>query len=98
MEAERLMTESKQTFVPVDTGALRSSGHVEPVRFTGRATIEVSLGYGGPSAAYALEVHENLNSHHAYGQAKYLETPVRLAVESGLSEARILAEMNREPF
>jgi hypothetical protein len=98
MEAERLMTESKEVYVPVDTGTLRTSGHVEPIKYTGKTSVEVSLGYGGPAAFYALEVHENLNAHHVVGMAKYLETPVRIAVQSGTSEARILAEMNRASF
>ena len=34
----------------------------------------VAVGY---SAHYALTVHENLESHHNVGQAKYLEQPAR---------------------
>ena len=43
--------------VPVDTGALMSSGHVQqPVRKGDVVTI--TLGFGGPSVKYATFVHE----------------------------------------
>lgn len=48
-EANRIMTDSKK-LVPVDTGALRSTGHVEePVR-KGRK-VSVEIGYGGPAGS-----------------------------------------------
>lgn len=48
-EAENIMTESKRQ-VPVDTGALRSTGHVEqPTR--GGSRLSVILAYGGPAGA-----------------------------------------------
>jgi hypothetical protein len=73
--AERVMTVSKQEYVPVEKGILRSSGHVEkPVLRPGR--IEVILGYGGPAKAYALVQHERLDFKHKVGQAKYLERPL----------------------
>jgi len=73
--AEEMMTESKQR-VPVDTGALKNSGHVEKPQDTGE-NISVALGYGGPSAEYALTVHEDLDALHKVGEAKYLESVVR---------------------
>ena len=67
------MAEAKR-LCPVDTGTLRSTGHVQkPV--IKRGSIEVTLGFGGP-AAPMLFVHENLNVHHTVGQAKYLEKPL----------------------
>lgn len=75
-ELEIEMAESK-TLVPLDDGPLRASGFVEPPVFRGRE-IEVTLGYGGPAAPYAIEQHENLDYEHAPGrQAKYLEQPLR---------------------
>lgn len=87
-EAELIMTKSKQDFVPVDLGTLRASGHVERVRREGK-TLIVRLVYGGPSAPYALAVHEHLSAHSpptwrgvtvTFGPGdrgpKYLERPI----------------------
>ena len=77
-EGERIMLDSKNNYVPVDLGALKSSGHVQaPV--IGASGISVTLGYGGASAPYAIYVHEDLNAIHPVGQAKFLEIPVRRA-------------------
>ncbi len=92
--AQIIMTRSKEVYCPVDTGALRSSGFVNfPEIKDGE--IEITMGYGGPAAPYALAVHENPRAgktqgfspkgarykHWAKtGQWKYLETPVK---ESG---------------
>lgn len=70
-EAEIEMTEAKRR-TPVDTGALRGSGHVAGPKHSGRDT-QVTLAFGGPAAPYALFVHENLDAHHPVGQAKFLE-------------------------
>lgn len=78
-EAEAVMTVSKEQYVPVDTGALRASGTVEAPRFAGH-TASVRLGFGGPSAPYAVIVHEDLTKRHPVGQAKYLEIPLRARV------------------
>jgi hypothetical protein len=71
-EAQIEMTESKKR-VPVDTGTLRSSGHVvKPVTLGTRTTVD--LVYGGAAEEYAVIVHENLGALHEVGQAKYLES------------------------
>ena len=57
-EAEIIMGEAKEKFVPVDTGTLRSTGYVSRIKRRGKAR-EVELVFGGPSAPYALVVHEN---------------------------------------
>lgn len=75
-EAEVIMAASKQDYVPVDTGALRASGHVQSPRTVGTQTL-VELGFGGPAAPYAVIVHEDLTKRHKVGQAKYLEIPLR---------------------
>jgi hypothetical protein len=70
-----------QPLVPVDAGALKSTGIVElPVEEDG--LVIVRLGYGGVAGApfnkevgYAVHVHENLTARHKHGQAKYLEQP-----------------------
>jgi len=78
-EAELIMTESKKQ-VPVDTGTLRSTGYVDPPE-TQKDLVEVELGYGGPAAPYAVDVHERTEWHHKPPtKAKYLEDPVKTAV------------------
>jgi hypothetical protein len=106
-EGERIMADSKATYVPVDTGTLRASGRVDPPMQEGGVTV-VTLGYGGPSAQYALAVHENPRAGHTggfspsgrpyahyakVGEWKYLETPWKAAA-AGLVE-RLASELER---
>jgi hypothetical protein len=90
-EAEAIMTESKQQ-CPVDTGALRASGHVTPPEISG-GHVAVTLAYGGPAAPYAIFVHEKLTARHPIGKAKYLEDPLLGAV-NGI-EARLGAMIRK---
>ncbi len=76
-EAELIMTESKEQ-CPVDTGALRGTGHVEDPQASG-GQVTVQMGYGGPAAPYAVYVHERLDVRHRVGKAKFLEDPVKAA-------------------
>lgn len=74
-EANVVLNESKK-IVPYRTRALQSSGKVEePQRFGDRHTVEIS--YGGPSASYAIYVHEIPKNYNHGRQWKYLETPAR---------------------
>jgi hypothetical protein len=81
---EEVMTVSKELFVPVDTGALKSSGHVTGPERTKGGDLQVRLSYGGPAGGshagvfvgYALYVHEDLEAHHVVGGPKYLSQPV----------------------
>src|SRR5678809_226099 len=67
-EAKIEMAESQRR-VPINTGALKKSGHVgQPVR-SGR-NISVPMIYDEP---YAVYVHENPDAIHPKGQWKYLE-------------------------
>jgi hypothetical protein len=68
--AEEIMTDSKTNYVPVDTGNLRNSGFVEPVRLTPN-TVRIRLGFGNAAANYALAVHE-APSGYGQGKNKYL--------------------------
>lgn len=74
---QQIMADSKEHYVPVDTGVLRASGYVEPPTQSG-SVVTVTLGYGGAAQAYATVQHEDLSFHHTVGQAKYLEIPARL--------------------
>ena len=91
LEAEEIMRISKEQYVPVDTGNLRASGHVQPFTINGDK-VSVVFGFGGPSAEYALAVHENpragktkgkspkgrkYKTWSKVGQWKYLETPLK---------------------
>lgn len=86
VEAEILMGEAKER-TPVDTGALKASGHVTLPEIHGRE-IAVDMVYGGASAPYALYVHEDLDAHHKVGQAKFLES---VLVEQGPELAERIA-------
>lgn len=78
--ASQVLTVSQRDYVPVETGALRASGFVEPPITRGAET-SVTVGFGGPAAPYAVIVHEDLTKRHPVGQAKYLELPLRAALE-----------------
>lgn len=69
-DGERIMATSND-LCPVETGALRASGHVTADEAAGLVTLE----YGGPAAPYAFIQHEDLEYRHPVGQAKFLEQP-----------------------
>ena len=87
LEAEFVMTEAKKQ-TPVDTGNLRSTGHVDPPEMMGNE-LTVELGFGGTAAKYALPVHE-INIPHKVGKWKYLEDPVNAA------QRRLAAALGRD--
>jgi len=84
--AQALIEETQEAFllsqavVPVRFGILRASGAVTgPVVRGSRAFTEIR--YGGPSAPYAVYVHEippSRAKHDYPTRWKYLENPVRL--------------------
>lgn len=88
---ETIMGEAKLE-VPVDTGALRSSGHVQLPETSGPQT-RVQLGFGGPATPYALRQHETPPTiyHHTVGKWKYLEDPFRRIVAN--ADAIIAADL-----
>lgn len=68
------------TLVPIDTGNLRSTAHVERPQQQGM-TLVVQLSYGGHGTApYAVPVEFRQDVHHPIGQAFYLSTPIFAAV------------------
>lgn len=92
-EAHIERTESMKR-TPVEFGALRASHEVEPPVVSGR-DVSVKITVGGPSAPYAIYVHEDLDAHHNVGQAKFLESTI---MESRPYMARRIAariELNR---
>lgn len=60
--AQKIMADSKEHYVPVDLGTLKSSGHVAPPSYSGR-TVTVELSYGDAASAYALAIHEHPSKH-----------------------------------
>lgn len=86
-EAERIMADSKQNYVPVDMGILRSSGFVKPPVVTGSSAV-VEMGYGGAASSYALYVHEGTGP--AVGRPPFMppvEVIRRWARRHGIDEA-----------
>ena len=75
---EDIMKVSKER-VPVEWGILMGTGHAEPATVEGDM-LSMTIGYGGPAAPYALEVHENMNPNVNWTRPgsgpKYLEGPV----------------------
>lgn len=58
---------------PVEFGELRASEHVEgPTRQGG--SVWTNIVAGGPSAPYAIYVHEDPDAFHEVGQWKYIES------------------------
>lgn len=106
LEGEKIMTKSKQDYVPVDDGTLRSSGHVKKPERRGKE-VSVRMVYGGSSAPYALTIHENPSVHdpptwrgvevkfHPDGRGpKYLQKPMNEAIP-GMS-SRIAAHLESQ--
>lgn len=77
-EASIAFAES-QSEVPVDKGHLRDSGQAYGIQVNRFGdTLEITLGYGGVAASYALIVHEDLQARHKGAtKAKYLEDPIK---------------------
>lgn len=97
-EAEIEMTEAMKR-TPVKRGWLRASGRVTGPASPGQG-YEVRISFGGPTpngemVDYAVAVHENMDSLHPVGQAKYLESVI---VESRPHfYKRVIARMKRQP-
>jgi hypothetical protein len=86
-EGNEIFNES-QRLVPVVTGALAGSGRVTSPSVNASA-VEVTIGYGGAAAPYAIYVHEMMELNHKYpgaknasAQAKFLEEPALKAAET----------------
>lgn len=71
-ESAKDMLETSKDLVPVDTGALQASGHVE---VSGDGDVRIVY-----DEDYAAIVHEKMKLKHPSGQAKYLEDAVNLGL------------------
>ena len=68
----RAILEKSQPLVPVLTGALKSSGRVEPAPKGASVLV-----YGGGKINYAGYVHYILTNKHPVGQAQFVGQPLR---------------------
>ena len=68
----RAILEASQPLVPVDTGALKRSGRVEPAKKGASVLV-----YGGGPIDYAGYVHYRLDVNHKVGQAQFVGQPLR---------------------
>jgi hypothetical protein len=75
VEGETIMADSKGKYVPVKSGNLRSSGHVQKPKQHKKYGWVIDLGYGGPAVPYAVVQHERMDYYHRHGESKYLEKP-----------------------
>ena len=100
-------TKTKSPSVPVATGALRSSGHVDPPRMRGKKIV-AGIGYGGvpapafrgrkPIVDYAEVVHENLAVSHnrpATAGAKFISTHVARRNKRGHIDRALVRELDK---
>lgn len=103
---DNIMSISQDQFCPVMTGTLKSTGYVNEPEIHG-SSVEVTLGYGGPAAKYALKVHENPRSGATggvspsgakykrwakVGQWKYLETPLKENAKNVVSDLKLAVD------
>ncbi len=70
VRAAQFLLEKSQEIVPVDTGELKESGHIETTKNSAAVVYE---------AEHAVIVHEDLDARHEPPtQAKYVEEPLRI--------------------
>lgn len=93
VEGEIEVTEIKRR-TPVDRGPLRASVHGEGPFREGRR-IWYKIVAGGPSAPYAIFVHEDLEAFHPVGQAKFIESVVLESRAYFLQRVARRAELRR---
>lgn len=97
-EAEAIL-EASQPLVPIETGALKSSGVVDDVVIQGQ-TVQTAVRYGGKGGEnftrnpeeYAYWVHEITTYHHPIGRDHFLSEPL-FAATSGML-ARIAQQLS----
>jgi len=76
--AEEIAAESKEQ-VPKKSGALKENCKVQAL-----GKMDVAVGY---DLAYAAAVHEDMESRHSIGKAKYLEDPFNQKAEDIINDA-----------
>ena len=84
--AEKIMKDSKENYVPVDTGDLMRSGTVLEPEYTSADGVKVTFGYG---EEYARVVHDRPPSI-GQGKTKYLEKPF---LDAGPGAEKLLVQI-----
>ena len=84
---QEIITRSKSEFVPILSGALRSTLDALKPETSGGVTT-VNLVAGGPAAPYAVFVHEINKGYRNGKQWKYLETPAKEATPKIISNLK----------
>jgi len=79
-----------QARTPVDTGALVASEHAEGPFEVG-SKVSATIVAGGPTAPYAVYVHEDLDAIHPVGEAKFVESVLKES--KSFMAARVAARM-----
>lgn len=93
VEAESIVTDSKQNYVPVREGALRNTGHVEHAKHTTTGDITATMRFGPIVTAVVIHEVPDFNPpswgggepNFGRGGPKYLELPMRVAIP-GMAE------------
>lgn len=75
-------------------GSLRASGQVHEPEREGR-NVSVALSFGNEIVDYAIYVHEDLEAHHATGQAKFLESVLMEGADSTAKEVAERIDLKR---
>ena len=86
--AAALVKSESMKRTPVDEGNLKASHYVNVLKTKHGAAAEI-----GCTAEYATPVHENLESYHTVGEAKFLEK----AVMENETEIRKIIARNTDP-
>lgn len=88
-EGARAILAESQALVPSDLGALRSSGRVEPLQEVG--AVGWAVVYGGPTAPYAVYVHEGTRAPRKPPPPEALQAWVRRHFAVSDSEVKRIA-------
>lgn len=84
LEGQQIM-QTSQALVPVLTGLLRSTGHVDLLSAYQAVVVELSYGMHG-TAPYAAKIHEDTSMNHPRGgQSHFLSEPF-FAATAGMLE------------
>lgn len=77
-QAEEVLKDSRENYVPVDTTALKYDSRVREVESVHGGWNSVQIVYGeGEAAAYALAVHEHLSEFSPYSWRNVKNPPVK---------------------
>jgi len=70
-DAALFIIENATPITPIEFGNLRKSFYKKPLLLKGEPALEI-----GNNAEYAVYVHENMESNHPVGEAKFLEKTI----------------------